>query len=84
MRQLSSLCLAILMLALLAGCGQKGPLYLPGDEEAAETYDPGNAYADEQGDEQGDEQADDNGDDSDDSQKGNDDGEAETTSGDEG
>lgn len=50
MHQLSSLGLAVLMLALLAGCGQKGPLYLPGDEEAAEAYDPGNAYADEQDD----------------------------------
>jgi predicted small lipoprotein YifL len=25
---------------VLAGCGQKGPLYLPGDEAAAERYDP--------------------------------------------
>ncbi|WP_417329415.1 LPS translocon maturation chaperone LptM [Halomonas cupida] len=25
---------------MVAGCGQKGPLYLPGDEEAAERYGP--------------------------------------------
>ncbi|ATJ81132.1 lipoprotein [Halomonas beimenensis] len=25
---------------LLAACGQKGPLYLPGDEAAAERYGP--------------------------------------------
>nr|WP_136068280.1 lipoprotein [Halomonas sp. EAR18] len=29
---------------LLAGCGQKGPLYMPGDEQAAEQYDPADAY----------------------------------------
>jgi len=31
---------AVLLAAalLLAGCGQKGPLYLPGDEAAAEQY----------------------------------------------
>lgn len=75
MRQLSSLGLALLMLALLAGCGQKGPLYLPGDEEAAATYDPGNAYADEDVDEDNDE--------GDDAQGGNDD-DAPPTSGGEG
>ncbi|TFH85335.1 hypothetical protein EQG41_17995 [Billgrantia azerbaijanica] len=35
------LALAALLLGgalLLAGCGQKGPLYLPGDEAAAERY----------------------------------------------
>ncbi len=31
--------LAALAFALLAGCGQKGPLYLPDDERAAERYD---------------------------------------------
>ncbi|QFU03301.1 hypothetical protein FIU83_16845 [Halomonas sp. THAF5a] len=37
---------AALMLALaLAGCGQKGPLYLPGDEAAAERYDPAGEQA---------------------------------------
>mgnify|MGYP001453769386 CR=1 FL=1 len=40
--------LLIVMTALLAGCGQKGPLYLPGDEQAAETYDPTGAAYDEQ------------------------------------
>ncbi|MDN3522718.1 LPS translocon maturation chaperone LptM [Halomonas ramblicola] len=29
---------ALLLAALLVGCGQKGPLYLPGDEQAAEQY----------------------------------------------
>ncbi|MEQ6889604.1 lipoprotein [Halomonas sp. CS7] len=29
----------------LAGCGQKGPLYLPGDEAAAERYDPAGEQA---------------------------------------
>ncbi|QOR40520.1 lipoprotein [Billgrantia diversa] len=33
-----ALALAALTLALLAGCGQKGPLYLPGDEAAEERY----------------------------------------------
>ncbi|SDL87071.1 Predicted small lipoprotein YifL [Modicisalibacter muralis] len=65
MRHLTNLGLALLMLAMLAGCGQKGPLYLPGDEEAAATYDPGNEYADEQ--------ADDDGDEDQDAQDGNDD-----------
>ncbi|WP_087718647.1 LPS translocon maturation chaperone LptM [Salinicola salarius] len=38
--------LALLTLSLLAlsGCGQKGPLYMPGDEEAAKTYDPQGVY----------------------------------------
>lgn len=30
----------LLALTVLAGCGQKGPLYLPSDREAAEQYDP--------------------------------------------
>ena len=47
MRHLSNLGLTLLILAMLAGCGQKGPLYLPGDKEAAATYDPGNEYDDE-------------------------------------
>ncbi|MCE8017440.1 lipoprotein [Halomonas sp. MCCC 1A17488] len=29
---------------LLAGCGQKGPLYLPGDEAAEERYGSGAAH----------------------------------------
>lgn len=32
--------LALLVATGLAGCGQKGPLYLPGDEQAAERYGP--------------------------------------------
>ncbi|SFH60952.1 lipoprotein-attachment site-containing protein [Modicisalibacter xianhensis] len=45
MRSRSVLAGLLLALTLLAGCGQKGPLYLPGDEQAAETYDPtGAAY----------------------------------------
>ncbi|SHF30053.1 lipoprotein-attachment site-containing protein [Modicisalibacter ilicicola DSM 19980] len=35
----------LLLLVLLSGCGQKGPLYLPGNEEAAAEYDPGDEYA---------------------------------------
>ncbi|GGX85072.1 hypothetical protein GCM10007160_10520 [Litchfieldella qijiaojingensis] len=31
------------LLLMLAGCGQKGPLYLPGDEAAAERYGTGAA-----------------------------------------
>ncbi|MBN8412942.1 lipoprotein [Halomonas sp. DP8Y7-3] len=42
MSRATSALLLILLLAMtsLAGCGQKGPLYLPGDEEAAERYGP--------------------------------------------
>ncbi|WP_148252511.1 LPS translocon maturation chaperone LptM [Aidingimonas lacisalsi] len=32
--------LLIAILLVTAGCGQKGPLYLPDDDEAAERYDP--------------------------------------------
>lgn len=39
------------LLMVLAGCGQKGPLYLPGDEEAAERYGPRETVEDEQGEE---------------------------------
>lgn len=37
---------AVLGIALftLAGCGQKGPLYMPDDEQASEQYDPQGAY----------------------------------------
>ncbi len=45
MRRLAPL--ALLALALLAGCGQKGPLYLPGDEAAAERYGPRDARQDD-------------------------------------
>ncbi len=30
--------LALAALLMLAGCGQKGPLYLPDDEQAAQRY----------------------------------------------
>ncbi|CAM3487474.1 LPS translocon maturation chaperone LptM [Halomonas lysinitropha] len=40
MRHLAPLILALGLGLALAGCGQKGPLYLPGDEAAAERYDP--------------------------------------------
>ncbi|WP_106476533.1 LPS translocon maturation chaperone LptM [Phytohalomonas tamaricis] len=33
---------------LLAGCGQKGPLYMPDDEASRERYDPTNEYGDQQ------------------------------------
>ncbi|RKR07459.1 putative small lipoprotein YifL [Kushneria sinocarnis] len=39
--------LALCALALplvLAGCGQKGPLYMPSDQQAQERYDPQDAY----------------------------------------
>jgi predicted small lipoprotein YifL len=44
------LALSLLMLSLLAlsGCGQKGPLYMPGDSESSKTYDPQGDYEDEQ------------------------------------
>lgn len=38
---------ALAALVLLAGCGQKGPLYRPADEQAAEQYDPVDAYREE-------------------------------------
>ncbi|MDI5890073.1 lipoprotein [Halomonas sp. LR5S13] len=38
MRRLAPLAVALGL--TLAGCGQKGPLYLPDDEAAAERYDP--------------------------------------------
>nr|WP_111414850.1 lipoprotein [Halomonas lactosivorans] len=44
------LALAALVLVLLAGCGQKGPLYLPGDEAAEERYGSPAAQQDEQND----------------------------------
>ncbi len=34
-------------LLTLAGCGQKGPLYMPDDEQASEQYDPADAYEDD-------------------------------------
>ncbi len=44
----TALGIVLVALALLAGCGQKGPLYMPGDEQAAEQYDPADAYPDQQ------------------------------------
>jgi len=41
--------LALILALGLAGCGQKGPLYLPDDEQAAEQYGPRD---DQQGEEQ--------------------------------
>ncbi|WP_106418847.1 LPS translocon maturation chaperone LptM [Salinicola tamaricis] len=32
----------------VAGCGQKGPLYLPENDQAAKTYDPQGAHAEAQ------------------------------------
>ncbi|SFU92829.1 Predicted small lipoprotein YifL [Halomonas korlensis] len=40
MRRLACTLLALTLAATLAGCGQKGPLYMPDDERAAERYDP--------------------------------------------
>ncbi|ERS92121.1 hypothetical protein Q671_00200 [Halomonas sp. PBN3] len=39
--------LALILALGLAGCGQKGPLYLPGDEQAAEQYGPREAAQDD-------------------------------------
>lgn len=41
-----ALLLAAGLALLLAGCGQKGPLYLPDDEQAAERYGPRDATQD--------------------------------------
>lgn len=38
MRPARGLMLALVLGLLLSGCGQKGPLYLPDDEAAAERY----------------------------------------------
>jgi len=44
-RRLTAALPALLLAAgVLAGCGQKGPLYHPGDEQAARQYDPADAY----------------------------------------
>ncbi|WFF40965.1 hypothetical protein EVC62_05325 [Salinicola endophyticus] len=44
--------LLVALLALtglaVAGCGQKGPLYLPEDNQAAKTYDPQGTHDDAQ------------------------------------
>ncbi|TVP46584.1 MAG: hypothetical protein EA345_12490 [Halomonas sp.] len=39
MKALAMMAITALLLAGLAGCGQKGPLYLPDDEPAAEQPD---------------------------------------------
>lgn len=39
------LLIALAMLTL-SGCGQKGPLYMPGDTESSKTYDPQGVYDD--------------------------------------
>lgn len=36
--------LCALMALSLGGCGQKGPLYEPGDSQSAKAYDPQGAY----------------------------------------
>ncbi|MBB3330795.1 putative small lipoprotein YifL [Halomonas campaniensis] len=43
MQRIAFAILALALLLGLAGCGQKGPLYLPGDEQAAEQYGPRDA-----------------------------------------
>ncbi len=53
-----TLALAALALALLAGCGQKGPLYLPDDEAAAERYGGSAAQQNERGEDDADEDTD--------------------------
>lgn len=36
----SALCITLFSVLLLAGCGQKGPLYLPGDAPESQTDGP--------------------------------------------
>nr|WP_254276354.1 lipoprotein [Halomonas sp. 3H] len=43
MQRIAFAILAMALLVGLAGCGQKGPLYLPDDEQAAEQYGPRDA-----------------------------------------
>ncbi|OHV08378.1 hypothetical protein BH688_13770 [Kushneria phosphatilytica] len=38
---------ALALPLVLAGCGQKGPLYLPSNQQAQEKYDPQHAYESE-------------------------------------
>lgn len=40
----------VALLTLLIACGQKGPLYLPGDEAAEERYGSGEAREENNGD----------------------------------
>lgn len=53
-RAAPALGLALFLALGLAGCGQKGPLYLPDDEEAAEQYGPREAEQGEQESDEGD------------------------------
>ncbi|MCT8469244.1 lipoprotein [Chromohalobacter canadensis] len=53
MRLLPMLAALGIALFTLAGCGQKGPLYMPDDEQASEQYDPADAYEDGDQDEDG-------------------------------
>lgn len=48
------LLMAVLCLALLAGCGQKGPLYLPESVPPATKTEPGPAPADAEAEPRGD------------------------------
>ncbi|QEM83506.1 LPS translocon maturation chaperone LptM [Halomonas binhaiensis] len=50
----TSVVVALLLGALLglSGCGQKGPLYHPDDEEAAKRYDPASQLEQDQQDEE--------------------------------
>ncbi|MGQ7246437.1 LPS translocon maturation chaperone LptM [Halomonas sp. V046] len=47
MKTLKIALLLTLLGVAVAGCGQKGPLYHPGDEAAAERYDPQGQNADD-------------------------------------
>lgn len=47
-RAAPALGLALLLALGLTGCGQKGPLYLPDDEQAAEQYGPREAAQSEE------------------------------------
>ena len=47
MRSLPLLAALGIAMLTLAGCGQKGPLYMPDDEQAREQYDPAGAYEDD-------------------------------------
>ena len=45
----SKLLLALLLAFILAGCGQSGPLYVPGDPSSVETPEPENDDDEENG-----------------------------------